>query len=158
MKDLAEEAGLLLLDKGKTIALAESCTGGLITAQLVDVPGISAVLERGVVTYSNRSKTDLLGVPAGLIDRQGAVSRETARAMAVGIRERAGTDIGLAVTGIAGPSGGTTEKPVGTVFIAIAGAGGTEVIPCRFSGDRRSIREQSAAKALTVLRDLLRKG
>ncbi|NOY53321.1 MAG: CinA family protein [Deltaproteobacteria bacterium] len=158
MKDLVEEVGRLLLERGKTIALAESCTGGLIISLLVDFPGISAVLERGVVTYSNRSKTDLLGVPAELIERQGAVSRETARAMAVGIRDRAGTDVGLAVTGIAGPSGGTPEKPVGTVFIAIAEAGGAEVVPCRFSGDRRSIREQSAAKALTVLLDVLRTG
>jgi len=155
MKCLAEETGRLLLDQGKTIALAESCTGGLITAQLVDVPGISAALERGVVTYSNRSKTDLLGVPAGLIERQGAVSSETASAMAAGVRERAGTDIGLAVTGIAGPSGGTPEKPVGTVFVALAEAGGVEVFECHFKGDRRTIREESAAKALETLRDFL---
>jgi len=157
MTDLVEEVGRLLLERAQTIALAESCTGGLITSLLVDVPGISSVLERGVVTYSNASKTDLLGVPAELIERQGAVSRETARAMAVGIRDRAGTDIGLAVTGIAGPSGGTAEKPVGTVFFALATADGAEVVPCRFSGERRSIREQSAAKALAVLRETLRR-
>ncbi len=158
MKDLVEEVGSLLLERARTIALAESCTGGLITSHLVDVPGISSVLERGVVTYSNASKTDLLGVPAELIEGQGAVSRETAHAMASGIRDRAGTDIGLAVTGIAGPSGGTTEKPVGTVFIALATAERVDVVPCCFSGDRRSIREQSAAKALAVLRDALRRG
>lgn len=152
MTDLVEEVGRLLLERAQTIALAESCTGGLITSLLVDVPGISSVLERGVVTYSNASKTDLLGVPAELIERQGAVSRETARAMAAGIRCRSGTDIGLAVTGIAGPSGGTAEKPVGTVFIALAAAGGTEVVPCHFSGDRKSVREQSAKTALEILR------
>ncbi len=155
MTNLAEEVGRLLLERAQTIALAESCTGGLITSCLVDVPGISSVLERGVVTYSNASKTDLIGVPAGLIERYGAVSRETAHAMAVGIRERADTDIGLAVTGIAGPGGGTPEKPVGTVFVALATTEGVEIVECRFQGDRKSVREQSVKTALETLRKYL---
>ena len=96
--------------------MAESCTGGLITDRLTDIPGSSAFLERGVVTYSNASKTALLGVPETVIAAHGAVSAETARLMAEGVRRLAGTDLGLAVTGIAGPSGGTEAKPVGTVY------------------------------------------
>ncbi len=96
--------------------MAESCTGGLITDRLTDIPGSSAFLERGVVTYSNAAKTALLGVPETVIREHGAVSAETARLMAEGVRKSAGTDLGLAVTGIAGPSGGTEAKPVGTVY------------------------------------------
>jgi nicotinamide-nucleotide amidase len=155
MTDIAETVGRLLLERGKTIALAESCTGGLIISLLVDVPGISSVLERGVVTYSNASKTDLLGVPEEVLQTHGAVSRETARAMAEGIRRRAGVELGLAVTGIAGPSGGTPEKPVGTVFIGLSSGEGTEVHSHRFAGNRREIREQSADAALEWLRDYL---
>ena len=100
--------------------MAESCTGGLITDRLTDIPGSSEFLERGVVTYSNASKTALLGVPEAVIAAHGAVSAETARLMAEGVRRLAGTGLGLAVTGIAGPSGGTEAKPVGTVYIALA--------------------------------------
>ncbi len=106
------------------MALAESCTGGLIAKLLTDQPGASAFLERGAVTYANRAKTGWLKVPAPLLARSGAVSGECARAMARGIRRAAGTDLGLAVTGIAGPDGGTPEKPVGTVFLALATAEG----------------------------------
>jgi nicotinamide-nucleotide amidase len=109
-----------LTEQGLTLAVAESCTGGLITDRLTDIPGSSAFLERGLVTYSNTSKTALLGVPEKVIAEHGAVSAETARLMAEGVRKSAGTNLGLAVTGIAGPSGGTEAKPVGTVFIALA--------------------------------------
>jgi len=109
-----------LTDKKLTLAVAESCTGGLITDRLTDVPGSSAFLERGVVTYSNTSKTELLGVPEHVLREFGAVSEQTALLMAEGVRKLGKTDLGLAVTGIAGPTGGTEEKPVGTVFIALA--------------------------------------
>ena len=108
----------LLIGKRATLALAESCTGGLISDRLTNVPGSSAFFERGLVTYSNRSKEELLGVPAEVIRQHGAVSEKTAILMAEGVRKLGKTDLGLSVTGIAGPDGGTEEKPVGTVFIS----------------------------------------
>jgi nicotinamide-nucleotide amidase len=147
--------GRLLIEQSQSIAIAESCTGGLITTMLVEIPGISSVLDRGVVTYSNTAKTDLLGVSKSVIKTQGAVSRVTARTMAMGIRKRAGTDIGLAVTGIAGPSGGTPEKPVGTVFIGLATSEGNEVTEYHFKGDRKAVRVMSAQMALDRVRRYL---
>ena len=147
--------GRLLIEQSQSIAIAESCTGGLITTMLVEIPGISSVLDRGVVTYSNTAKTDLLGVSKSVIKTQGAVSRVTARTMAMGIRKRAGTDIGLAVTGIAGPSGGTPEKPVGTVFIGLATPEGNEVTEYHFKGDRKAVRVMSAQMALDRVRRYL---
>ena len=138
----------MLLERGTTLAVAESCTGGLIACLLVEVPGISAVLDRAVVTYSNASKEDLLDVPGEVLAAHGAVSRPAARAMAVGVRRRSGTDLGVAVTGIAGPSGGTPDKPVGTVFVAVDGPGGCEITRHLFSGDRAAVRLQSAQTAL----------
>ena len=117
--------------------MAESCTGGLITDRLTDVPGSSAFLERGVVTYSNAAKTALLGVPEAVIREHGAVSAETARLMAEGVRRLAGVDLGLAVTGIAGPGGGTEAKPVGTVHIALADGGTTLCRQYAFRWERR---------------------
>jgi len=122
-----ERAGRLLSEtksRGYTIATAESCTGGLIAASLAAVPGASASLERGFVTYSNEAKTEMLGVPAELIRQHGAVSREVALAMVVGALAHSPVDIAVAVTGIAGPDGGTAEKPVGLVHIAAARRGG----------------------------------
>ncbi|MBN2284097.1 MAG: CinA family nicotinamide mononucleotide deamidase-related protein [Deltaproteobacteria bacterium] len=142
----------LLREKGLTLSVAESCSGGLITDHLTDVPGSSNVLERGVVVYSNRSKMELLGVPAGVIETKGAVSSETAVAMAEGIRALAGTDIGLATTGIAGPTGGTKEKPVGTVFMAITDRDGTVWREFHFRWDRRRNKEMTAHIALELLR------
>ena len=122
-EDINFVTGRMLIERGVTIAVAESCTGGLISHLLTQVPGISAVLERSVVSYSNRSKTDSLGVPAALIQRHGAASAEVAGSMACGVREIAGTDLGLSTTGIAGPGGGSEEKPVGLVYFGLAGEG-----------------------------------
>ncbi|MEA1970509.1 MAG: competence/damage-inducible protein A [Thermodesulfobacteriota bacterium] len=145
----------LLTDRGLTLSVAESCTGGLITDRLTDVPGSSVFLERGVVTYSNTSKVELLGVPDSVIDEHGAVSEEVAVLMAEGVKRVAGTDIGLATTGIAGPTGGTEEKPVGTVFIALSTGKGTTCRRFLFRWDRRRIKEMSSQIALNMLRRFL---
>ncbi|HKI51479.1 MAG TPA: competence/damage-inducible protein A [Geothermobacteraceae bacterium] len=142
----------LLADHGTTLSLAESCTGGMIAKLLTDTPGSSAFLERGAVTYANSAKHDWLQVPAEVLARQGAVSRQCAVAMAEGIRRTARTDLGLAVTGIAGPSGGTADKPVGTVFIALAGTATTRVEEFRFGGNRERIRTLTSYTALDWLR------
>lgn len=149
---LAGNVARLLTGAGLTLAVAESCTGGLICTMLTDLPGASAFLERGAVTYANSAKTSWLKIPAGVLDQEGAVSETTARLMARGIRRAAHSDLGLAVTGIAGPDGGSALKPVGTVFIALADADGEEVRLCRFGGDRGEIRRQSACEALDWLR------
>ena len=142
----------LLTEKRMKLAVAESCTGGLITDRLTDVPGSSDFLERGVVTYSNAAKTALLGVPETVISAHGAVSEETARLMAEGVRRLAGTDLGLAVTGIAGPAGGTEAKPVGTTFIALADGGQTLCRHYAFRWDRRRNKVAAAQFALLMLR------
>ncbi|TLM65341.1 MAG: CinA family nicotinamide mononucleotide deamidase-related protein [Deltaproteobacteria bacterium] len=149
---LAGATARLLTAAGLTVALAESCTGGLIAKLLTDQPGASAFFERGAVTYANAAKTGWLKVPPPLLARSGAVSAECARAMARGIRRAAGTALGLAVTGIAGPDGGTPDKPVGTVFIALAGADGERVEGFLFRGGRDRIRLHSACTALDWLR------
>jgi nicotinamide-nucleotide amidase len=149
---LAATVARQLTTAGKTLALAESCTGGLIAKLLTDLPGASAFLERGAVTYANSAKRDWLQVPETLLERQGAVSAECAVAMAQGIRQAAGTNLGLAVTGIAGPDGGTPAKPVGTVFIALATETAERVKGYRFPGDRDSVRQLTACMALDWLR------
>ena len=144
--------GQRLQQRGQWLAVAESCTGGLIAAQITDISGASAWFDRGVVTYSNRAKTELLGVPAALLDAHGAVSGQVATAMAAALRARAAVDWTVAVTGIAGPGGGTPDKPVGTVWIAWAGVGGTvEAEHCLFGGDRASVRQQTVTRALAGL-------
>lgn len=140
-----------LTKQGLTLAVAESCTGGLITDRLTDVPGSSAFLERGVVTYSNAAKIALLGVPEAVIREHGAVSAETARLMAEGVRRMAGTDLGLAVTGIAGPSGGTEAKPVGTVHIALADGQSTVERRHSLRWDRRRNKVMASQAALRML-------
>jgi nicotinamide-nucleotide amidase len=145
----------LLTAKGLTLAVAESCTGGLITDRVTNVPGSSVFLERSVVVYSNKAKQDLLGVPADVLEKHGAVSEETALLMAEGVRNLAGTDIGLAVTGVAGPSGGTKEKPVGTVFISLADEKGSVCRELHFRWDRRRNKEMTSQVALELLRRLL---
>jgi nicotinamide-nucleotide amidase len=143
----------VLSERGLTIACAESCTGGLVTAALTDIPGSSAVLWGGVAAYSNECKSRLLGVPAATIDGYGAVSREVARSMAEGILEAGGptggADLGLAVTGIAGPDGGSEEKPVGLVWFAWRARSGEAREECaRFPGDRQAVRGAAALRAL----------
>ena len=140
--------------RGLMIATAESCTGGLIAAALTAVPGSSDVLERGFVTYSNAAKTGMLGVPADLIDRHGAVSEPVARAMAAGAVERSGASVSVSVTGIAGPGGGSDDKPVGLVHFGAAGPSGLIHAEHRF-GDlgREGIRLESVRVALRLLLD-----
>jgi nicotinamide-nucleotide amidase len=151
-RELPAVVGELLRERGLDLALAESCTGGLLAARLTEAPGASAFLERGYVTYSNRAKSELLGVPASLLESAGAVSEEVARAMAEGARRAAKTAIGVGITGIAGPGGGSPEKPVGLVFIALDGAAGTRVRRAHFPGDRERIRLQATQAALEMLR------
>jgi len=145
----------LLWERKRTLAVAESCTGGLVADRLTDVPGSSAYFERGLVVYSNASKEEMLHVPAAVLEAHGAVSEETARAMAEGVSALAGTDLGLSTTGIAGPGGGTDLKPVGTVFVAVAGERGTVCRKFRFRWNRRRIKEISAHWALEMLRRYL---
>ena len=149
---LEQALGQLLLERKKTIATAESCTGGLIGAKLTNVPGSSAYFERGVVTYSNQSKIELLQVPAETIEQYGAVSEQVAILMAEGIRKLAGTDYGLSATGIAGPAGGTPQKPVGLAYIGFAHE--TDAVAQRFlfGEDRRTNRERAAQAALNLVR------
>ena len=154
-QDMEEVVGALLTQRKRTLAVAESCTGGLISGRITNIAGSSAYFERGVVVYSNAAKTELLGVPADLIERYGAVSREVAKAMAQGMRERAKTDLGLAVTGIAGPSGGTTEKPVGLVYIALATIDGVTVSEDRILGTRSQVRQRTAQMAMDMVRRYL---
>ncbi len=149
---MEEVVGLRLAVGGFTLAVAESCTGGLIAERLTDVPGSSNYFMEGVVTYSNEAKVRLLGVPAELIEEHGAVSASVAEAMAEGVRQRAGTDFGLAVTGVAGPGGGTTEKPVGLVFVAISDDAHTAHRKLMLPGDRQLIRWRASQSALDLLR------
>jgi len=143
-----QEVAGLLLSQEKTIALAESCTGGLVCHRLTNISGSSDYLEMGVVTYSNRSKVRFLGVPEALIREQGAVSEACVRAMAKGVKALAGTDLGVAVSGIAGPTGGTAEKPVGTVFMALACDDNVQAWRYLFSGDRAEVKMQASEEAL----------
>ena len=150
--------GQRLADREETLAVAESLTGGLVCARLTDVPGASDYVDRGVVTYSNRSKTGLLAVSRETLDADGAVSAAVAREMARGIRDSAGTTWGLSTTGIAGPTGGTETKPVGLVYVGVAYAGpwGSETSFVRaerhvFDGDREAVRRWSATEALSAL-------
>lgn len=144
--------GKLLTNAGLTLSLAESCTGGLLTTMLTSQPGASAFLERAGITYADSAKADWLKVPTRLLQQYGAVSENCARAMASGLRHTAGTDLSLAITGIAGPDGGTEEKPVGTVFLALASATGVHVKRYSFSGNRNRIQRMSATMALEWLR------
>ena len=151
-RDLAEETAYLLLEKKKTLALAESCTGGLLAAKLTDIPGISEVFLQGKVTYSNQAKVKELGVKEQTLSEYGAVSRQTAIEMAEGIRKVAGSDIGLSITGIAGPGGGTEKKPVGLVYVAISSSKGTECKELRLKGNRQRIRNITCLHALNMIR------
>ena len=144
--------GQLLSSKKLTLGLAESCTGGLIAHRLTEVPGSSNYLDRGVVTYSNKAKQDLLGVPPALFRKYGAVSRQVAESMAKGIRAKSRVDLGVSVTGIAGPGGGSAKKPVGLVYMAIDGPQGTQSQRCQFWGNRTEIKFRSSQAALNMIR------
>jgi nicotinamide-nucleotide amidase len=154
-RPLEAVVGELLRARGMTIAVAESCTGGLLASRLTDIPGSSDYVERGAVCYSNRSKVEMLDVPKALIDEHGAVSEPVAQAMAKGIRTRAGVDVGVGVTGVAGPGGGTAQKPVGRVCIAAVVDGEERARTFQFLGGREMVKFQAAQSALNMVRLLL---
>lgn len=137
-------------ERGLTLATAESCTGGLVSARITSVPGASAVFLGGVVSYANAEKRDLLGVPQEVLDRAGAVSAECAEALAAGARRQLKADVAVSVTGIAGPDGGTPQKPVGLVYLGLATAAGVRSERCQFGGDRETVRRQAADRALAL--------
>ena len=151
MERLLDQLAAALLARQQTLATAESCTGGLVGAALTGLPGSSAWYLGGVVAYANELKIRLLGVPAETLAARGAVSLETARAMAAGARAATGADFAVAITGIAGPAGGTPEKPVGLVFIGVAAPHGTATFKHHFSGSRAEIRQAATEAALRHL-------
>ncbi len=152
---LMEAIGHLLHEGGHSVAVAESCTGGLLSHLITTVPGSSAWFERGLVVYSNTSKIQLAGVEESILEQHGAVSTQTAEALAQGVRSRAKSTYGISITGIAGPDGGTPEKPVGTVFFAIAGPDGCQSYHRQFTGNRKQNQHLSAYTALDLLRRTL---
>ena len=149
---LAGEVAALLADKKITVAVTESCTGGALCQALTDIPGSSAWFDRGFVTYSNQAKVDMLGVSPALLDQYGAVSFETARAMVEGVHNHSNAELAIAITGIAGPEGGTAQKPVGTVFFGIGQKGqAVKIDKRRFKGDRNEVRARSIEFVLKAL-------
>lgn len=152
------EAGSLLREKGLTLAVAESCTGGLLSSLITDVPGSSDYFAGSVVAYSNDIKAALLGVKKSTIEESGAVSKQTATEMALGIKKKLKADLGISITGIAGPGGGTPEKPVGTVYMAVAFKDTVAVKKFLFKGSRKTIKKQSAIAAIEMAVNVLKKG
>ena len=152
---LEQVVGDLLRGCGWRVATAESCTGGLVCSRLTDVPGSSDYVDRGFVCYSNQAKTEWLGVAEEMIREHGAVSEPVGVAMAAGARQRAGVDLGVGITGVAGPGGGSAEKPVGTVVVAVAWEGGHTVERFRFPGGREQVKFQASQAALTMMRRVL---
>ncbi len=150
-----EKLGVTLKQKGMRIAVAESCTGGLIGSRITSVPGSSDYFEAGMVTYSNRAKELFLSVPHEVIATKGSVSPEVAEAMARGVRAATGADIGVAVTGIAGPGGGSPDKPVGLVYIGLATPEATITRKHWFEGDRAAVRQQTSEEALKLVLEVL---
>ncbi len=150
-RTLAELVAELLLSAKKTLGVAESCTGGLLAGMLTEIPGISKVFVAGAVTYSSEMK-EILGVPAEILSQHGEVSAESALALAAAAAEKFGTDYGISITGVAGPSGGTDTAPVGTVYIGYSSPRGDWAQHCRFEGDRRAVRAQAVNAALDLLR------
>ena len=148
---LAERLQALCLGRGLTVAVAESCTGGLVADAITDVPGSSGYFLGGVVSYSNGAKQGFLGVPEGVLAAHGAVSAQVGRAMADGARTRFGADLAAAVTGVAGPDGGSAAKPVGLTYVAIAASTGDDVRRFLWNGDRAANKEASAAAVLEFL-------
>ena len=151
MNDIETKLLELFSGRNLTLATAESCTGGLIANRITNISGSSKYFERGVITYSNQSKIELLNIPFQVIEEYGAVSQETAVAMAEGVRNLAKTDLGLAVTGIAGPTGGSPDKPIGLVHIALVSSKGIEHKKYKFCGSRLEIKKQTADEALKLL-------
>ena len=151
LSSLAKESVTLCLEKHVTFGTAESCTGGLISSSVTDISGASAVFYGGVVSYDNSVKHRILGVKTETLERFGAVSEETAREMANGALQVLGVDFAVAVTGIAGPGGGTPKKPVGLVYVAAASKNGVVVTENHFDGDREAVRLQTVRKALSLL-------
>lgn len=157
MNTLAQVIGEYLSVRQQSLALAESCTGGLVAKRCTDIAGSSAWFERGYVTYSNRAKQELLGVPEAVLNQHGAVSEACAQAMVEGLLAHAPVDWGVSVTGIAGPTGGSADKPVGLVWMACKGRGSKpKVERHQFSGDREAVRDQAAQAALQLLLGQLR--
>jgi nicotinamide-nucleotide amidase len=154
-ESLEQIVGYWLQMRNATLAVAESCTGGLLAERITSISGSSRYFVGGAVVYSNQLKTELAGVPAEMIERHGAVSREVAAALAEGIRYRCESTLGVGITGVAGPSGGTPEKPVGLVFHAVASDSGTEVVERKFPGDRKRIRRFASTLALDMVRKKL---
>jgi PncC family amidohydrolase len=153
---LARDVGRRLVAAGWTVAVAESCTGGLLGGILTSVPGSSVYVRGGVIAYANAVKTGMLGVRASVLRREGAVSAAVARQMAAGVLTRTGADCGVAITGVAGPGGGTEAKPVGLVFVAVASAGRVVAREYRFDGSRARVRREAVRAALMVLREYVR--
>ncbi len=146
----------LLTQKQKTLAMAESCTGGLLSHRLTNVPGSSKAIHFGLCVYSNASKTKFLKIPAALIKKHGAVSEPVALLMADNVRKIQKSDFGIGITGIAGPDGGTKSKPVGLVFIAVATPKEKVCLECQFEGDRDSVKKQAAGQAMELLLEFLK--
>jgi nicotinamide-nucleotide amidase len=155
MQSIAKQIHMLLLKKGKTIAVAESCTGGILCGLLTDISGSSGYFILGTVVYSNSSKNLLLKIPLSVIRKNGAVSKAVALEMADSVRRLAKSDYGIGITGIAGPSGATLRKPVGTVFIALSAKNKAICQRFIFKGNRTNIRKQAAFKALQLLKNIL---
>ncbi len=155
--NLLKKVSNLLKEKNLKVATAESCTGGLIAHTLTNISGSSDYFDRGIVSYSNKAKTDLLGVPENILKQYGAVSKEVVRIMAEGIRIKSNVDLGIATTGIAGPTGGTKEKPVGLVFIAISTSHGTYIKRYQFRGNRLQNKEHTCNAALWMILNHLKK-
>lgn len=155
LHQLAVKAGNRLREERLLLATAESCTGGMVAAAMTDISGSSNWFERGFVTYSNQAKIDMIGVPAELIDKHGAVSEQVARAMAEGALRNSRAQLSLAITGVAGPGGGTAEKPVGMVCFAWTNRLATVVETQHFKGDRAQVRNQAAQHALRGLLKLI---
>ena len=149
--DLAEAVNQILREHGMTIAIAESCTGGLIAKQVTGIEGASDVFSGGIVAYSNESKIDLLGVSSADLAEHGAVSETVATQLALGVADLMNSDIGIGVTGVAGPSGGTEEKPVGTVWIATSLGDEVAATMCRYSGGRAAVRAKAGQAALAAV-------
>ena len=155
MTKISSQIHRILINNGKTISVAESCTGGLLSKMLTDLSGSSNFFILGVVAYNNKAKESVLKIPKDIIHKNGAVSAEIAKRMAKSVKRIAKTDFGIGITGIAGPSGGSAEKPVGTVFIAVSNKNRVICKKFKFSGSRNIIRAKSALKALELLKTLV---